>query len=320
MKTAIITGITGQDGAYLSQLLLSKNYKVIGCIRKNQNINTSNFDYLGIASKIELIEVNLLDYDEVSSLIKKTQPEEVYNLAAQSSVAQSFKHPLKTFEFNTNSVLMLLEGIKNNCPQTKFYQASSSEMFGNVKSLPIKLDTPKNPISPYGASKTAAHNLVSIYRDSFNLFSVSGILFNHESFLRSEGFFIKKIISSAIAIKNNNLEQIYVGNLSVKRDFGFAPKYVEAIWAMLQLETPRDLIICSGKSISLQAIVDYIFNRLELSTNLIKVDKSLFRENEIENIFGDNSEAKKYLNWDYKINFFDVIDILLNEELKDFKN
>lgn len=316
MKTALITGITGQDGSYLAKLLIEKGYKVVGTVRGYRCANKNNFIYLGIEDNVIIEELDLLDMANIIRLIQKYKPKEIYNLAAQSSVGLSFEQPIGTFSFNTLSVNNLLESIRLFAPHTKLYQASSSEMYGRVKNMPITMETPMHPISPYGVSKMASFFMTTTYRESYNLFVSNGVLFNHESFLRSNNFFIKKVIRDSIAIKNKKLQHLKVGNLNVKRDFGYAPKYVEAMWKMMQLDKPDDFMICSGKSILLRDIVEYIFDKFNLDKNLIIEDKRLFRPNEIEDIYGDNSKAKEILNWDYEYSFFDVLDILIEEEMK----
>jgi len=316
MKTAIITGISGQDGPYLAKLLLEKGYKVIGTLRSYRCANNKSFEYLGIEKDLILEELDLLDMANVIRIIQKYKPDEIYNLAAQSSVGLSFDQPMGTFSFNTTSVNNLLESIRLFSPTTKLYQASSSEMYGRVKTLPISLETPMNPISPYGVSKMASYFMVKTYREAYDLFACNGVLFNHESYLRSNNFFVKKVIRDSIAIKNGKLDKLIIGNLNVKRDFGYAPKYVEAMWKMLQLDKADDFIICSGKSILLRDIVEYVFEKLGLDKSLIVENKDFFRPNEIEEIYGDNSKAKKYLKWDYEISFFDVLDILIDEEMR----
>jgi GDPmannose 4,6-dehydratase len=316
MKTAIITGISGQDGSYLAKFLLEKGYKVVGTVRSSRYSNTNNFKFLGIENKVIVEELDLLDMTNVIRIIQKHSPEEIYNLAAQSSVGLSFEQPLGTFSFNTSSVNNLLEAIRLFSSSTKLYQASSSEMYGKVKSMPITLEAPMHPLSPYGVSKMASHFMVTTYRESYDLFVCNGVLFNHESFLRSDNFFIKKVIRRAIQIKNKKLDKLQVGNLNVKRDFGYAPKYVEAMWKMLQCENPNDFIICSGKSILLKNIVEYVFDKLQLDKNLIVENKDFFRPNEIDDIYGDNSKSVEILKWEYDYSFFDVLDILIKEELK----
>ncbi|MBS4062392.1 MAG: GDP-mannose 4,6-dehydratase [Bacteroidetes bacterium] len=316
MKTAIITGISGQDGPYLAKLLLEKKYKVIGTVRSYRCANSKNLEYLGIQNEVLIEELDLLDMANVIKIIQKYKPDEIYNLAAQSSVGLSFDQPLGTFSFNTASVNNLLESIRLLGSTIKLYQASSSEMYGRVKSMPITLETPMHPISPYGVSKMASYFMVTTYRESYNLFVCNGVLFNHESFLRSSNFFVKKVIKDSIAIKNKKLDKLVVGNLNVKRDFGYAPRYVEAIWKILQSDNPDDFIICSGKSILLRDVVEYVFEKFDIDKNLIVENKDFFRPNEIEEIYGDNTKAKEYLNWQYDYSFFDVLDILIDEEME----
>jgi len=316
VKTAIITGISGQDGPYLAKLLLEKKYKVIGTVRSYRCANSKNLEYLGIQNEVLIEELDLLDMANVIKIIQKYKPDEIYNLAAQSSVGLSFDQPLGTFSFNTASVNNLLESIRLLGSTIKLYQASSSEMYGRVKSMPITLETPMHPISPYGVSKMASYFMVTTYRESYNLFVCNGVLFNHESFLRSSNFFVKKVIKDSIAIKNKKLDKLVVGNLNVKRDFGYAPRYVEAIWKILQSDNPDDFIICSGKSILLRDVVEYVFEKFDIDKNLIVENKDFFRPNEIEEIYGDNTKAKEYLNWQYDYSFFDVLDILIDEEME----
>jgi GDPmannose 4,6-dehydratase len=319
MKTAIITGISGQDGPYLAKFILEKGYKVVGTLRSYRGANTKNFEYLGIENQVFLEELDLLDMANVIRIIQKYKPDEIYNLAAQSSVGLSFEQPLGTFSFNTVSVNNLLESIRLFSPSTKLYQASSSEMYGKVKNMPITLETPMNPISPYGVSKMASYFMITTYRESYNLFVCNGVLFNHESFLRSDNFFVKKVINNAVKIKNKKLDKLVVGNLNVKRDFGYAPKYIEAMWQMLQSDKPDDFIICSGKSILLRDIVEYVFDNLKLDKNLIIENTDFFRPNEIDEIYGDNSKAVKVLDWKYDYYFYDILDILIDEELRNAK-
>lgn len=316
MKTAIITGISGQDGPYLAKLLLSKNYRVIGTVRSYRFAKTKNLEYLGIHKEVIIEELDLLDMANVIRIILKYEPDEIYNLAAQSSVGLSFEQPIGTFSFNTTSVNNLLESIRLFSQSTKLYQASSSEMYGKVDTMPIEINTPMHPVSPYAVSKMASHFMVINYRESYNLFVCNGILFNHESFLRSENFLIKKVIKSALLIKNRKLDKLVVGNLNLKRDFGYAPQYVIAMWKILQQEQADDFIISSGTSVKLKDIVEYIFHKLDIDTNLIYEDKKLFRPNEIVDIYGNNSKAKEILNWNYNYSFYDVLDELINEEIK----
>jgi GDPmannose 4,6-dehydratase len=314
MKTAIITGISGQDGPYLAKLLLENGYKVIGTVRSYRCANTKSLKYLGIENDILIEELDLLDMTNVIRIIKKYNPDEIYNLAAQSSVGLSFEQPIGTFSFNTTSVNNLLECLRVFSPDSKLYQASSSEMYGRVENMPINIETPMHPVSPYGISKMSSYFMISTYRESYDIFASNGVLFNHESYLRSDNFFIKKVIRSSLDIKNKKIKNLRVGNLDVKRDFGYAPKYVEAMWKILQADKPDDFIICSGKSILLRDIVEFVFDRMNLDKSLIVEDEKLFRPNEIEEIYGDNSKAKNILGWEYDMSFFDVLDILIEEE------
>jgi GDPmannose 4,6-dehydratase len=313
MKTALITGITGQDGSYLSKFLLDKNYSVIGLIRGEKS-SLFRLKYLGIDTKIKFEPCNLLDIHQVGSVLRKYKPDEVYNLAAQSSVAESFKNPFETLNFNINSVLNFLESIKKFDPSIKFYQASSSEMYGQVKHLPITENTVMHPLSPYAISKSAAHCISGNYRETSNLFVCCGILFNHESYLRGENYFIKKVIREALEIKKNTRKSLKVGNIDIKRDFGYSPYYIQAIWLMMQQPVPDDYIVCSGRSVLLRDIIGHIFKRLDIGTKKIVVDRTLFRPNEIVDIYGDNSKAKNKLGWDYRYDFFEILDRIIDEE------
>lgn len=318
MKKAIITGINGQDGAYLADFLLNIGYNVIGFTRSKSN-SFKGLDYLKIKDKLELIECDLLNIEEVSRLLNIIQPDEIYNLSAQSSVYQSYKEPIDTFEFNTISVFNLIESIKKINLNIKLYQASSSEMFGRVKNLPINEESLIHPVSPYAISKVAAHYTCVNYRESYGMFISCGILFNHESYLRNDNFFIKKVIRESLEISLGKRDLLKVGNIDIKRDFGFAPKYVEAMYLMLQQENPSDFLICSGQSVSLREIIYYIFDKLEISKDLCVIDPKFYRPSDIEDIYGINEKAKKELNWKYELNFFNVLDILLEEEVKNYK-
>lgn len=317
MNTAIITGITGQDGSYLAQLLLNKGYKVIGLIRGLSD-QYKGLDYLGITDEITLLECDLMDISQIIAIFQKFKPKEVYNLAAQSSVNQSFSQPIGTFQFNTISVFNLLESIKIVNKEIRFYQASSSEMFGRVNKLPITENSVIHPLSPYAISKVAAHYTCINYREIHNLHICCGILFNHESYLRNNNFFIKKVIRESIEISFGKRKILEVGNIDIKRDFGFAPKYVEAMYLMMQQITPSDYIICSGTSISLREIIYYIFDKMKINRNLCVVKKEYYRPTDIEDIYGTNEKAKKELNWEYNFTFFEVLDILIKEELENY--
>ena len=318
-KTAMITGITGQDGAYLSKLLLGKGYKVYGILRTDEEENYFGLKYLNVFDRVTLNKCSLLNLNNIEKMIRDIQPDEIYNLAAQSSVGASFVNPHETVNFNVLSVLNLLESIKKINRGIRFYQASSSDMFGNIDRLPVSEKSIIHPTSPYGISKATGHWMTVNYRESYDLYACSGILFNHESYLRTTNFFVKKVIKSAINIKNGREKELRVGDIGLRRDFGYAPRYVEAIWLMLQQDKPKEFTICSGESISLEEIIHYVFDKIGVDKRLIVVDESLLRPNDIKNIYGSNEQAKKELGWKYDKTFFDVLDLLIKEELVNLK-
>ncbi|MCB9262690.1 MAG: GDP-mannose 4,6-dehydratase [Flavobacteriales bacterium] len=313
----LITGISGQDGAYLSKRLLEQGNDIRGIIR-NENSNIDGLKYLNIEKEIEFEKVDLADRSSIEKNIKKHQYDQIYNLAAQSSVAESFKNPFLTMQFNVQSTLNILESVKKVSPHTKIYQATSSEMYGDVRNLPINENTLLNPQSPYAISKAACHYLIKNYREAYQIHASSGILFNHESVLRRENFFIMKLIKSALDILNRKQEMLKLGNIEIKRDFGYAPDYIEAIVKMLEQDEPGDYMICSGKSITLRSIVEHIFRFLNISMDKIVIDPELYRPSEIENIYGDNNKAKERLGWKYDRSFFDVIEEITVEYEKNF--
>jgi GDPmannose 4,6-dehydratase len=314
LLTAFITGVTGQDGAYLSRLLLNKGYRVIGLVRSNSSQNLYRLKYLGIDEKVELVECDLKDLSQVIKVIKTNNPDEIYNLAAQSSVALSFQQPIGTLDFNINSVMNMLEAIRLMDKRIKFYQASTSEMFGRIDDLPITEDYKFHPLSPYAISKLTGHYTVINYRESYNLFSSCGILFNHESYLRGDTFFMKKLVRGAIDILHKKRDHLEFGNLNIKRDFGSSERYVEAMWLILQHDKAEDFVICSGESLRLEDIVHYVFKKLDISFDKIKINRDLFRPTEIQDIYGSSEKAKRLLNWNYNTKFYTVLDDLLVEE------
>ncbi len=313
-KLALITGITGQDGAYLSQFLLQKNYRVIGLIRSFYGSNLFRLKYLGVDNTVELMECDLLDLSQVIKIISEFKPQEIYNLAAQSSVSLSFKQPIGTLQFNINSVLNILEAIRLINPAIKFYQASSSEMFGKIENLPITEDYKFHPLSPYAISKVSGHHITINYRESYNLFASCGVLFNHESYLRGEQFFMKKLVKGALDLLHNEIKELEFGNLDIKRDFGSSRDYVEAMWLILQHDHADDFIICSGESLRLRDIVEYVFKKLNISLDKIKINPALFRPTEIQDIYGSSEKAKEILGWNYTTPFYSVLDELIAEE------
>lgn len=318
-KKAIITGITGQDGSYLSKFLIEKGYGVIGLTRSYSTASLVRLNYLCIDKQVEIIECDLLDISSIIKIFTKFQPDEIYNLSAQSSVGLSFEQPIGTINYNIISFLNILESVRILKLNTKIYQASSSEMFGAVDHLPITLHTPMHPLSPYAISKASAYWLGINYRESYGLFISNGILFNHESYLRSSNFFIKKILKDSILISKGSKDKLVVGNIDIKRDFGYAPKFVEAMWLSLQQNNGEDFIICSGVSTSLREVIEYIFKKLQISMDCLEINSALFRPTEIEDIYGDNNKAKSKLGWEYSMNYQQLIDILLEEELEQDK-
>jgi GDPmannose 4,6-dehydratase len=320
MKRAIIIGITGQDGSYLAKLLLDKGYNVVGITRDSLDFKSTNLKYLGVDKEIEVIELSSPDKEKILKILKKVKPSEIYNLAAQSSVGYSFIDPFSTLDYNISSVLSWLECIKMYDQGIKFYQASSSEMFGNVRSidLPLKESLIFRPASPYGISKAAAHWLAVNYRVTNEIFSSCGILFNHESPLRGENYVVKKIINTAVKIKLGLKKgPLTLGNIQIKRDWGYAPDYVYAMWLIMQYKEPGDFLICSGNVWSLSELVSYVFNLLQLDKEQFLIyDKSLLRPIDLEIIYGDNSKAKDLLGWNYNMTNESLIQKLLEEEFK----
>jgi GDPmannose 4,6-dehydratase len=319
MKVAIITGITGQDGSYLAKLLLEKEYTVIGLTRSSRNLNLENLKYLGIHDKVQVVECDLTDISSIITVINAHAPNEIYNLAAQSSVGMSFLQPIGTIHFNIVSVLNILEVIRLVKPDIKFYQASSSEMYGAVENLPIKINTPMHPLSPYAISKSSANWIVVNYRESYGLYACNGVLFNHESYLRSKSFFIKKVVSEAVSNSNNPDWVLKVGNIDVKRDFGYSPDYVQAMWLMLQQDVAEDFLICSGTSVSLRSIIEYVFKKLSIPLEKLVIDPKLFRPTDIIDIYGDNTRATTKLGWTYSNSFYEILDKLVQEEIDNLR-
>ena len=319
MKTALITGITGQDGAYLSKFLLEKDYNVIGITRNLQSGNLNGLSFLGVENDVQLVEANVFDLSNIIRLLEKYKPDEFYNLAAQSSVGLSFDQPIGTLEYNIISVANILEAIRIVNKDIKVYQSSSSEMYGNVNKnlLPIDENFNIHPASPYAISKAAAHWICVNYREAYKLFISSGILFNHESVLRRQNFVTKKIISSAIKIKRKELDYLKVGNTSIMRDWGYAPEYIKVMWKMLNVEKPSDYIICTGEAHTLQEFIDKVFIKLGLDpAKHVKFDKALYRPVELETIFGNPNKANAELEWNYSMSFDDLINRLIEDEIK----
>ena len=321
-KTAIVTGITGQDGSYLSELLLQSNYTVIACRRRSSTNNLERVTHLLDDPNFILTEFDLTDPSGVYQTIQKYQPDEFYNLAAQSHVGTSFKQPSTTFEINTVGVTNILEGIRHYSPHTKLYQASTSEMFGRNYSTETDGKRYQNektemlPQSPYGIAKLAAHNMVEIYRSGYNLFACCGILFNHESPRRGENFVTQKIvkwIKDYIASgKSPDFPKLKLGNLAAHRDWGHAKDYVRAMWMMLQQESPKDYVIATGETHSVQEFLDLAFKSVQLNPeDHVEIDPELFRPAEVEYLCGDPTFANNDLGWNPQVSFEGLIQDML---------
>ena len=319
-KKAFITGITGQDGYYLSKLLLEKDYEVHGSVRRSSTINTDRIDPL-ISSykekdKFFLHYSDLLDPSSLNQLIHKIQPDEVYNLAAQSHVSVSFKNPVFSTQTGTLGPLSMLEAVKNSDKNIKFYQASSSEMFGGVDSQKLNEDSKFIPKSPYAASKVFAHQITKIYRESYDLFAVNGILFNHESPHRGETFVTRKITRALGRIYYGLQSKLTLGNLDAYRDWGFAGDYVKGMWMMLNHDQPEDWVLATGESHSVREFLEIAFNQLELSyEDYVISSEKYFRPNEVNHLLGDYSKAKKHLGWEPETSFEDLVKIMVNHDL-----
>jgi GDPmannose 4,6-dehydratase len=314
-KKALITGITGQDGAYLAQLLLSKGYEVYGAFRRSASSNFWRLEELGVANQIKMVSFDLLEYSNIQRTLEKVQPDEIYNLAAQSFVAASFEQPLYTSDVDALGVTRLLEAIRSVNPKIRFYQASTSEMFGLVQEVPQTEKTPFYPRSPYGVAKLYAHWMTVNYRESYGIHASSGILFNHESPLRGLEFVTRKITSTLARIKHGSSEVLELGNLSAKRDWGFAGDYVEGMWRMVQQDTPDDYVLATGETHTVKEFVDLAAEAAEFDLEwsgqdvdlkaidaktgqtILKVNPDFYRPAEVELLIGDAGKAFGKLSW-----------------------
>jgi len=317
-KKALITGVTGQDGAYLAKLLLKKNYKVYGTYRRVSTPNFWRLEYLGVLSKIELIPFDLLDQSSILEAIQLAKPDEVYNLAAQSFVGASFEQPVATGEITGLGLTRLLDTIKNCDNNIRFYQASSSELYGNVAEVPQNEKTPFRPKSPYAAAKLYAHWITLNYREAYNLFAVCGILFNHESPLRGVEFVTRKITYNIALIKNGLANKLVLGNLDAKRDWGYAEDYVEAMWLMLQQEKPKDYVIATGKTYTVKEFVKRAFKYAGLDyKNYVEVSDKYLRPSDVDLLLGDPSKAESDLGWNSsKTSIDNLIKMMVDSDLK----
>lgn len=315
MVKALITGITGQDGSYLAELLLSKNYEVHGLIRRTALYPESLKNIEDIKDRIKLHHGDLATENHLCALMAELQPDEVYNLASQSDVRISFDIPEYTGDITGLGVVRLLEAIRKFSPKSKFYQASSSEMFGNSPP-PQNEDTPMNPRSPYGAAKLYGYNITKVYRESYGLFCWNGILFNHESERRGRNFVTRKITESLPRILSGEQETLYLGNLNAKRDWGYAPDYCEAMWLMMQHE-PDDFVIGTGEAHSVSEFLNVAFSRVGLDwQKYIKIDPQLYRPSEVNYLLADASKARRILGWQPRTSFNDLVRIMVDTELK----
>ena len=315
---ALITGITGQDGSYLAELLLEKDYQVFGMVRRS---STENFDRINhFRDKVHLRQADLLDQLSMIRLIDQCQPDEIYNLAAQSFVPTSWEQPMLTGEFNALGVTKILEAIRLVNKKIKFYQASSSEMFGKVQQVPQNEKTPFYPRSPYGVAKVYAHWITVNYRESYDMFAVSGILFNHESPRRGLEFVSRKITDGAARIKMGLCKKLYLGNLEAKRDWGYAGDYVKAMWLMLQNKDPEDFIIATGKNHSVKDLARIAFEHVGLDyKKFVQVDPKLVRPAEVDVLLGDSSYAQKKLGWKPEVSFEKLVKMMVGADMERVK-
>jgi GDPmannose 4,6-dehydratase len=315
MKRALITGITGQDGSYLADFLLEKGYEVYGMVRRSSTTNYERISH--IQDKLRLVQGDLLDQNSLMEALRLSDPDEVYNLGAQSFVPTSWNQPVLTGEFTGLGATRVLEAIRNVNPKIRFYQASSSEMFGKIQETPQNEKTPFYPRSPYGVAKVYAHWITVNYRESYGMFCCSGILFNHESPRRGLEFVSRKVTSAAVKIKLGLQKELRIGNLDVRRDWGFAGDYVDAMWRMLQQDKPDDYVIATGISHSVKDLIQIAFNHLGLDWKEYTVnDPKFFRPAEVDSLLGNSEKARKKLGWQPKITFEELIKMMVDFDLK----
>ena len=318
MKTALVTGITGQDGSYLAEFLLSKGYKVFGLERRNSQKNRGNIEHL--LDRIEVVSGDLLDQGSIIQVLQEVKPDEVYNLASQSFVGESWRQPAFTGDVTGLGAVRVLEAVKLVNSKIRFYQASSSEMFGRVQETPQTEKTPFYPRSPYGVAKLYAHWITVNYRESYNMFAASGILFNHESPRRGLEFVTRKITHTAAKIKLGLAKELRLGNLDAKRDWGFAGDYVEAMWLMLQQENPSDYVIATGETHSIREFLAEAFDYLDLDwEKYVCTDPKFVRPAEVDLLRGDASKARKELRWQPKVNFSELVKMMVEADLEHWR-
>jgi GDPmannose 4,6-dehydratase len=314
MRTALITGITGQDGSYLAELLLEKGYRVIGIVRRS---STTPFDRIEhLVDRVELVSADLLDQTSLTDVVHDSKPDEIYNLAAQSFVAASWTQPVLTGEFTALGVTRMLEAMKKAAPKARFYQASSSEMFGMVQETPQRETTPFYPRSPYGVAKVYGHWITVNYRESYDLYAVSGILFNHESPRRGTEFVTRKVTDAVARIKLGHQKELRLGNLDSRRDWGYAGDYVEAMWLMLQEKEPDDYVIATGEMHTVRELCEIAFTHAGLDWQKYVVqDKRFFRPAEVDLLVGDSAKAQKKLGWKPKVSFSELVTMMVDADL-----
>jgi GDPmannose 4,6-dehydratase len=312
---ALITGVTGQDGSYLAEVLLDKGYEVFGMTRRASTENLERIDHL--LDRVTLIQGDLLDPHSLASALRESEPAEVYNLAAQSFVPTSWNQPVLTAEFTAIGVTRMLEAIRSVDPQIRFYQASSSEMFGKVREVPQTELTPFHPRSPYGVAKVYGHHITVNYRESFGLYAVSGILFNHESPRRGLEFVTRKISDGVARIKLGLTDELRLGTLDAKRDWGFAGDYVEAMWLMLQPEEPDDYVIATGEEHSVREFAEIAFERAGLEWERhVATDPRFLRPAEVDHLVGDSSKARRVLEWEPSVSFRGLVEMMVDADLE----
>jgi len=315
MPRALITGITGQDGSYLAELLLAKGYQVFGVVRRTSHHSYERIEH--ILDRIEILPADLLDQHSLTVVMKETEPDEVYNLAAQSYVPTSWSQPVLTGEFTALGVTRILEAIRLAWPRARFYQASSSEMFGRALETPQRESTPFYPRSPYGVAKCYGHWITVNYRESYNLFAVSGILFNHESPRRGIEFVTRKVTHGVARIKAGLATELSLGNLDARRDWGFAGDYVEAMWRMLQQPEPLDFVIGTGETHTVQSLVETAFSHAGLEwKRYVKLDPRFIRPAEVDTLLADPSHARTRLSWTPTVKFEQLIRMMVDADLK----
>jgi GDPmannose 4,6-dehydratase len=318
LKKVLITGITGQDGSYLADLLLEKGYEVYGMVRRSSVEKLDRIEH--IRDRINFVQADLLDQLSIITIIKQVNPDEVYNLAAMSFVPTSWSQPVLTGEFTGIGVTRMLEAVRLVNKDIRFYQASSSEMFGKVKEIPQTENTPFHPRSPYGVAKVYGHYITVNYRESYDIFAASGILFNHESPRRGLEFVTKKVTNAVAKIKLGLQDYLYLGNMDSKRDWGFAKDYVEAMWLMLQQDKPDDYVIATGESHSVKEWVQASFECLGMDwEKYVKIDQRFIRPAEVDLLIGDSSKAQKILGWKPKVNFEQLVKIMVEYDYNQLK-